>query len=197
VISNTSDITATGDASLQSCYASWASWWSASIAYVYSTRDVYPTQTTVNIWTLTSTIYSTYTLCDGIPRAVVSPGGSSSTTTSLEIYPDGNGQNFTYTTVLFIVPSPIILSVITVLSTETDTFYDDYPPLPTTTTFLIPTPACTINPTDCAILQAASSDAMWTGGSYNVSASPIVLCGIEVNTPTGTCSIYIPSAQLI
>ena len=173
----------------------WASWETSSSLWWAEAGD--PT-TITEIETLTSTIYSTYKLCDGIPRAFVSGPSPYITTTLLDVYSDGNGGEITYTEVSIIEPSPIIVSIITSVITTT-LFYDQNPvnEVSTTTNYQIPPPTCTIDPIDCASLYAASSNAMWIGGSFNQFVSPTVVCATQVYTPTASCFIHVPSVQLI
>jgi len=148
--------------------------------------------------TLLSTIYSTYKLCDEIPRAVVT-GNSFSTTTILSTFDGGTYPNVIFTEVSIIEPSPIILSIVTITITTTYVNVIDHSlNFPSTTTFYsVPHPSCTFNPTDCASLYAASSNAQWTSGSFNRTASPPVSCGTIINPETAPCNLYIPTAQLI
>jgi len=175
-----------GSAAVESCYLAWASWYSD--LFIWETTAGDPT-TQIQIANLTNTIYSTYKLCDGIPRAVTSSNGSYYTTTE---YDSGNGYTNTETSV--VVPSPIILSTITTLTTVTGVFPQVYL---NPSDFTSPSPTCTIAPTDCASLYAASSNAMWAGGSLNISASPDVYCETEVNLPTTSCVLVIPTVQLV
>jgi len=154
-----------------------------------------PTITTSDIDTETSTIYSTFTLCDGFPRAFLSPSTSTITNTKLS---HSDGTLYTIMSESIIEPSPIIVSIITFVTTEIWEYETGTVDLETTTLFYpTPPPNCEIAPTDCASLSVASSNAMWTGGSFNLNASPSVFCKTEFAYPsTALCWISVPTVQL-
>jgi len=64
------------------------------------------------------------------------------------------------------------------------------------------TPTCQIDPSDCASLYAASSNAMFTGGGINITASPPLLACDEVflqppPSNDSDCFVSMPLVQLI
>ena len=182
-----------GSAAIESCYLAWANWLNSSEDWFNSVDG--PTVTTSEVDTITSTIYSTFTLCDGFPRAFLSPSTSTITYTRLS---PSDGTTYTTMSELTIEPSPIIVSIITVVSTETWS-YDAGSVDWSTDTLFYPTPGpdCELAPTDCASLSIASSNAMWTGGSFNLNASPTVYCFTTFAYPTtAPCWISVPTVRL-
>jgi len=183
-----------GSVAVESCYLAWASWETASQQWYTSAAGF---QTATDTATNVRTIYSTYKLCDGFPRAVLTGNYTFITTTSTDIIEFNPSFYLTLTSTGLIQPSPVIVSVFTTVYTTTITVVNvlNYPS--TTAFYSVPPPACEIDPTDCASLYAASSNAMYTGGSYNSTASPTVVCGTALKSSTAPCYITIPSAQLI
>ena len=185
----------TGTAAVESCNMEWADfensyldfedsllWAAGSILYTVSGA-------------ITSTIYSTYKLCDGVPRAVLTGNTSYSlvTVTSPQWTPP-----LVYTYESIILPSPVILTVITTTVTITiplpvsEVGFSPYSVLP---------PICKVGASDCASLYIASSNAMFTGGGgINATASPpLYACGTAFDNYTESlpCYIGVPTIPLI
>ena len=181
-----------GSAAVESCYLELASWASASASWESSLLS---TAVLTEVYTSTVTVYSTFRLCDGMPRAVVY-GNASSTlqTNSLQDTP------YIVTWEEVFMPSPIILSTLFTIVTEE---YLDWSGSFTSTTsipaFPVPEPTCLIGPSDCTSLYFASSNAMFTGGGLNTTASPPLpeSCFVRLVEQAYPCYIYIPLIQLI
>lgn len=181
-----------GSAAVESCDLEWASWHSSFLSSAQSVEQA--SSTIIEISTSTYTIYSTYKLCDGIPRAV----------------PTGN-LSYTMKTMSEIIYSPPII-----FSWES-LLMPSYVSLSTTTTLITisvlldekiitanfdNTPTCLIGPSDCASLFSASSNAMFTGGAISYTTPPFPW---ECETafadnlpPTNySCYVSIPVVQLV
>lgn len=186
-----------GSAAVLSCYSAWADWESSSVAW-YDANDG-PYITTVTN-TLNVTVYSTYKLCDGIPRAVVSGQTETSVYTTDAFVGIGTLTYQVQTITTLIPPQPIIVTTYITTEITVVTAYSggELNALSTTLFYPVPTPTCEIAPTDCASLYDASSNAMWTGGSFNATASPAPLCNSgNPEFSTYPCTISIPAVQLV
>jgi hypothetical protein len=184
-----STTTVSGSAAVESCYLEWASW-ILSEAHWFDSA-LFPDGFYTQFETLTTNVYSTYTLCDGIPRIVLD-GTLNYTTLTF------SNRELVYTYESALRPSPVILSatttVIPVLGASSVAVV--------TSTFDEPTPTCRIGPSDCASLYAASSNAMFTSGHLNISASPPIFACATAFDELATVSQYpcyvgIPIVQLI
>jgi hypothetical protein len=183
-----------GSAAVLSCYYAWADWESSSVAWYNSNNGPY---TTTGTYSINVTVYSTYKLCDGIPRAVVSGQTETSVYTTAAF--DGGGDYQTQTITTLIPPQPIVVTTYITIITAVDTLYSyDFDVSITTSFYTVPTPTCEIAPTDCASIYAMSSNAMWTGGSFNATAMPYYGCVTEIpGFGTWPCTISIPTVQLV
>ena len=220
--SNTDITYVSGSAAIESCILAWVSWVSASVEMQPGYSEAQTQSLTTSYTTVTSTFYSTYTLCDGIPRIVLDgPLNFSTATSTLDFYT----PEVVYTYESLIWPSPVVASTavttIPVVVVEASTseiygncIYTEYHSTPvyecetgggytSAWTPEPPFPACNINPSDCASLSAASSDAMFTGGGINITASPsLIACETAFNDwmwgpESYPCAIEIPVVQLI
>lgn len=185
-----------GSAAVLSCYYSWADWQSSSEAWYFSNNGPYLSTGT---YTLNVTVYSTYKLCDGIPRAVVSGQTETSVTTATDFVGVGGVTYQTQTITTFIPPQPIVITTYITTITAVDTQYSyDFDVSTTTSFYTVPTPTCEIAPSDCASIYDMSSNAMWTGGSFNATAMPQYDCVTENSAfATYPCTISIPAVQLV
>jgi len=210
-----------GSAAIESCVLEWLSWDSSQLEMMPG-YNATQTLITLSFETVTSTFYSTYTLCDGIPRIVLDgPLNFSTATSTLDFYT----PEVVYTYESLIWPSPVVASTavttIPVVVVEASTseingncIYTEYHSTPvyecetgggytSAWTPEPPFPACNIDPSDCASLSAASSDAMFTGGGINITASPsLIACETAFNDwmwgpESYPCAIEIPVVQLI
>ena len=183
-----------GSAAVESCYLEWASWITNEADWFISAH--FPGGIhTESFETLTTTVYSTYTLCDGIPRIVLDGTLNYTTLTMSEGFVT---PAIVYTYESALPPSPVILSttttVIPVLGPASVASV--------TTTFGEPSPTCQIAPSDCASLYVASSNAMFTGGRINISASPPIFACVTAFDQWSTinsspCVVLIPIVQLL
>ena len=182
-----------GSAAVESCYLEWGSWLTDQAIWWYS--EVFVGGFSTEFATLTSTVYSTYTLCDGIPRIVLDGVLNYTTITVTERFAT---PTFTYTYESALAPSPVILSTVT-------TVIPLLAPVSVatlTSTYDQPSPTCQVGPSDCASLYMASSNAMFTGGGINYTASPPLFACETVygDSPPDIdyqCVVYIPIVQLI
>ena len=183
-----------GSAAVWSCGVAWGDYMSAAGDSILSEAGLIPVLETLS-WTQNVTVYETYTLCDGIPRVNLS--GSTFTTTYLTSeLALVNLTGITWTTeeaTSIIEPTPI---VITVTQTVTTTIITSLSFGPAMTPPPIPTATCNIAPADCVWLLSESSNALWTGGSLNLSAVPSVWCEDEVTT-FSSCMLIVPTVQLM
>lgn len=200
-------ITAVGNASLWSCYSQWDSWSILSDRWWTSVN----TPTTTNTYTVTpmSTWYSTYKLCDGFPRAVVT--GTAIYTTVVDTLTnyrlDPNGVTTLTSYSKYTRPETIHASGILLSETTYDAITDTYP-VPadnigfgTKTQFIAATPTCSIDAEDCASLwytyqtQRYLLPATATEG-FGLMRRPHCDRGSS-NFFTAPCTILVPSVQVI
>ena len=223
--SNTAITYVSGSAAIESCILAWVSWVSASVEMQPGYSEAQTQSLTTSYTTVTSTFYSTYTLCDGIPRIVLDGPLNYSTCTVTD---DWYTPEVVYSYDCVLEPSPVVVSTVVTDSPfvevaaasstyDTCTFTDDYSTPAyiytyecetswayTPTTTLEPLrPNCHIDASDCASLSAASSNAMFTGGGINSTASPTLFACQTVFTDwilgpdSYPCNIEIPLVQLI
>jgi len=183
-----------GSAAVQSCYLDWASWILADAEWFVS--EVFGDEfVTVTSETITSIVYSTYKLCDGIPRAVLDGDLNYTTVT---ISQDFVTPPISYTYESILSPSLVVLSTVTI----TEAVIGPVSVRSLTTTFDEPLPTCIIAPSDCASLYVESSNAMFTGGGINYTASPpLFACATVFDEylprTDYSCVVDIPVVQLI
>jgi len=181
-----------GSAAVESCYLEWASWQSSFFSS--GQAAIYASSTHIEISTSTSTIYSTYKLCDGIPRVV--PAGNLSytmKTMSEIIYKPP---------IIFSWESPIMPPLFSLSTTTSIVTLVDLVDENIITVNLNNTPTCLIGPSDCASLYVASSNAMFTGGAINYTTPPVLRACVTAfadNLPPTdySCYVSIPVVQLI
>lgn len=183
-----------GSAAVESCNLEWANWQSNYADWLNS--EIWASGTTTEtLFTTTSTLYSTYTLCDGIPRVVVSDDSNYTTVTrTLGFYT----PPLAYTYESLPSPSPVVLSVITTVIPILGPVGD---PMPWTTSFDTPMPTCKIGPEDCASLYTAASNARFTGGGITTPIPPADACDTVYDIPESSidypCYVFIPLVQLV
>ena len=183
-----------GSAAIWSCGVAWGDYMSAEGDAIDLEAGLSPVLGTWS-WTTNITVYDIYTLCDGIPRVIVS--GSTMTTTYLTTALVLDNLTIASTTEEFtsiVEPTPV---VITVTQTVTTIIAESFVLVSPTPTSFIPSPTCNIAPTDCAWLVSESSNALWTGGSLNLSAVPSVWCTYVQTVPLSSCMLSVPAVQLI
>jgi len=196
----------TDSAAVESCNQAWASWVAAQ-----DDVTVFPwfniTPTTISFETVTSYVYSTYKLCDGIPRIVLDGPLNYTTVTIVD---DFYTPALSYSYESFLLPSPIVASTF-ITSNPVISEVGSIPnsiltAIPSALLSVVeePLPSCQIDLSDCATLLAASSNAMFTGGGINITASPVLWACEDVfllDTPSSQsgypCYIEIPIVQLI
>lgn len=91
-----------------SCYSAWVDYYSSEAEWSTSEGGFYTTETDLD--TLTVTVYSTYKLCDGIPRAIVAgPTITTSTweTTYIQTDEYGDGYDTVEPFLTTIEPTPV------------------------------------------------------------------------------------------
>jgi len=185
-----------GSAAVASCNLAWASWlassesWENSAVFGFS-----PTTTLTEIFNSTTTVYSTYKLCDGIPRAVISGNVNYTTLTGTV---NAFMPPLVYSFESILSPSLVIVSIITTVTSWTLTASGFPTQTLTAGSYSSPSPTCAIDPSDCASLYVASSNAMFTGGGINLTASSPIFCETAFeNFSEYPCYLYIPIVQLI
>jgi len=183
----TSMITGSGMAYASSCLsvlASQASLVSAQRSFSYETRPY-----CVNI---TTTLLSTFTLCDGFARAIVT--GDVSTEPVTRTVGANNGSVYTETTVTFLPASPVVLSISTYSKCGTTTIEWNVPV--STTVAPLPTP-CSINTYDCGELIRSWSSSKWLDGKTG-AITPQSHCRMQsAKTSFASCTLMIPDVRLV
>jgi len=184
-----------GSVAVEGCYLAWASWLASLSSWEYSAEFGDSPTTLTEIFNFTTTVYSTYKLCDGIPRAVISGNVNYTTLTGTV---DAFTPPLVYTFESILSPSLVIVSVITTVTSWTVTAPDSAMLTQTAAFYSSPFPTCAIDPSDCASLYVASSNAMFTGGGINLTASPPVFCETAfASFSEYPCYLYIPIVQLM
>jgi len=185
-----------GSAAIESCILEWITWWSDFTEF-WEPQTTY-SLATPSLLTETSTLYSTYTLCDGIPRIAVDGPLNYTTVTASVDYTWG----LVYSYVSVLPPSPIIVSTVITTITMISTT-STLPPPPWPSNFDTPAPNCEVDLSDCLSLYVAASNAMFTGGGINTTASPpLWACDQALNEDVvslneSPCIVSFPLVQLI
>ena len=198
---DTTTVYVSDSAGIASCLSEWSSWFSTELIDFVSEAELLSlTLTTISFETTTSTVYSTYVLCDGIPRIVIDGPLNYTMVTVTEDYVT---PKVIYSYESALPPSPVVVSTF-VTSVAVLDILGSIPSGAWTSTYAEPpTPTCQIDASDCASLYAASSNAMFTGGGINTTASPPLLaCDVVFLEPTASqsnypCFIEVPIVQLI
>lgn len=169
----------------ENCWFKWDEW-STSTTNCQSTTFTLENQKGE---TLTTTVFETFKLCDGRPRARV-VGGDKTSLTTLSNFPVFTGSTFGTTTTVqtvIIPPSGIPRSTITTIPTTND------PILGSKCITTPPQPTCSIASGVCSELFS-----LWTEGNFTRNRPPCTFA-FPSRTAHGCqdCALFVPSVQLI
>lgn len=170
----------------ESCWTEWEKWSTTS----ENCKSTTYTLDNLSGETITTTVFETFKLCDGHPRARVTNGDRTSITTVRD-FPIFTGKTFgTTTTVetIIVPPSGTPVTTITTIPTSND------PILASKCITVPPSPSCSV--TNIGICSTLFS--IWTSGNFTRMRPP---CTATFASTTAQncegCIMFVPSIQLI